>query len=209
MFEAEGRRALDDLRKFAIELGAEDGRIIATNKVVVENRVVLKCKYWCEGYGANWSCPPLVPSPDEFRSILREYKYAMVAKFKCSAKVSEEIRSLLVSREPLGTRGRELEGFYRSWGEDKRKAHRSLLKLEKFAFTKGFALALGLRPGSCNLCTQCDVKKPCVHPESLRFPPEAVGVNLIKTLQNAGMRLSVPLWKVGESSSLVMMLLIT
>ncbi|MFQ5712274.1 MAG: DUF2284 domain-containing protein [Candidatus Geothermarchaeales archaeon] len=209
MLEAEGRRALDDLRKFAIELGAEDGRIIATNQVVVENRVILKCKYWCEGYGANWSCPPFVPSPDEFRSILKEYKYAMVAKFKCSVKVSEEIRNLLKSREPLGRRGKELEDFYRIWGEDKRKAHRSLLKLEKFAFTKGFALALGLRPGACNLCTQCDVKKPCVHPETLRFPPEAVGVNLIKTLQNAGMSLSVPLWKVGASPRVVMMLLIT
>jgi len=208
MLEAEGRRVLDDLRKFATELGAEDGRIIATNKVVVENRVILKCKYWCEGYGANWSCPPFVPSPDEFRSILKEYKYALVTKFKCSAKVNEEIRGLLMNREPHGKRGEELEDFYRIWGEDKRKAHRSLLKLEKFAFTKGFALALGLRPGSCNLCTQCDVKKPCVHPESLRFSPEAVGVNLIKTLQNAGMSLNFPLWRLGETPSLVTMLLI-
>jgi predicted metal-binding protein len=209
MLEAEGRRALDDLRKFAIELGAEDGRIIATNKVVIEDRVVLKCKYWCDGYGANWSCPPFVPSPDEFRSVLKEYKYAMVAKFKCSAKVSEEILSLLMSREPLRTRGKELEDFYRIWDEDKRKAHRCLLKLEKFAFAKGFALALGLRPGSCNLCAQCNVEKPCVHPESLRFTPAAVGINLIKTLQNAGMSLSVPLRKVGESPRVVMMLLIT
>lgn len=209
MLEVDVRRALDELRDLATELGAEDVRIIATDKVVVENRVVLRCKYWCEGYGANWTCPPFVPSPDEFRSILKEYRYAMVAKFRSSAKVTEEIRDLLMSREPHGTRGEELEDFYRIWGEDKRKAHECLLQLEKFAFAKGFAFALGLRPGSCNLCAQCDVKNPCVHPKSLRFSPEAVGVNLVKTLQNAGMGLSVPLWKVGESSMVVMMLLIT
>jgi len=211
MFGAEAERALDDLRKFAMKLGAADARIISTDKVVVENRVVLKCKHWCDQYGVNWSCPPFVPSTEEFRSILKEYEYAMVAKFQSSAEVSEEAHRLLTSEEPLGIqRGREeLEGFYRIWGEDKRKVHSSLLKLEKFAFTKGFAFALSLRAGACNLCSRCNVTKPCVHPEMLRFPPEAVGVNLIKTLQNAGISLSVPVGKLRESTSLVTMLLIT
>lgn len=153
--------------------------------------------------------PPFTPSPEEFRSILKEYEYALVAKFKSSAKVSEEVRCLLTSREPLMASGKELRDFYRIWDEDKREVNRSLLKLEKFAFNKGFALALGLRPDACNLCPQCIAKKPCVHPEMLRFPPEAVGINLIKTLHNARMSLSFPLWRVGESPTLITMLLIT
>lgn len=202
---------LEDLKKFAMDLGAADARIISTDNVVVENRVVLKCKYWCSQYGMNWSCPPRVPSVEEFRSILKEYEYAMVARFQSSAEVSAKASDLLTSREALGVqRGmKELESFYGVWGEDKRRAHEALLKLEKFAFTKGFPFALGLRAGSCNLCPKCDVTKPCVHPEMLRFSPESVGVNLIKTLKNAEMSLNVPVTKLGKNTNIVTMLLIT
>lgn len=202
---------LEDLKKFAMDLGAADARIISTDNVVVENRVVLKCKYWCSQYGMNWSCPPRVPSVEEFRSILKEYEYAMVARFQSSAEVSAKASDLLTSREALGVqRGmKELESFYEVWGEDKRRAHEALLKLEKFAFTKGFPFALGLRAGSCNLCPKCDVTKPCVHPEMLRFSPESVGVNLIKTLKNAEMSLNVPVTKLGKNTNIVTMLLIT
>jgi predicted metal-binding protein len=202
---------LEDLKKFAMDLGAADARIISTNDVVVENRVVLKCKYWCSQYGMNWSCPPRVPSVEEFRSILKEYEYAMVARFQSSAEVSAKAADLLTSREALGVRRgmKDLENFYGVWGEDKRKANAALLKLEKFAFTKGFPFALGLRAGSCNLCPKCDVTKPCVHPEMLRFSPESVGVNLIKTLKNAEMSLNIPVSKLGENTNIVTMLLIT
>jgi len=202
---------LEDLKEFAMDLGAADARIISTNDVVVENRVVLKCKYWCSQYGMNWACPPFVPSVEEFRSILKEYEYAMVVKFLSSAEVSAKAVDLLASKEALGAQrgAKELESFYSIWSEGKRKAHEALLKLEKFAFTKGFAFAFGLRAGSCNLCPRCYVTKPCVHPEMLRFSPESVGVNLIKTLQNAGMSLNVPVSKLGESTNIVAMLLIT
>jgi predicted metal-binding protein len=199
------------LTKFATELGATDARIISTNDVIAERRAVLKCKYWCSQYGINWSCPPRVPSVEEFRSILKEYKYVMVIIFKSSAEVSAKATDLLTCREALGVyKGmKELESFYKIWEEDKRKAHEALLKLEKFAFTNGFPFALGLRAGSCTLCPKCDVTKPCVHPEMLRFSPESVGINLIKTLKNAKMSLNVPVSKLGEKPNIVMMLLIT
>jgi predicted metal-binding protein len=202
---------LEGLKQFAMKLGAVDARIIPTDEVFVENRVVLKCKYRCSQYGMNWSCPPFVPSVEEFRSVLKEYEYAMVAKFQSSAEVNANAVDLLSSEKALGVQKgmKELESFYEVWGEDKRKVHEALLKLEKFAFNKGFPFALGLRAGSCNLCPKCDVTKTCVHPKMLRFSPEAVGVNLIKTLQNAGMSLNVPISKLGESTSIVVMLLIT
>jgi predicted metal-binding protein len=192
---------LKSLKRFAMDLGAADARIIAADDVVVENRVVLKCKYGCSGYGMNWSCPPRVPSVEEFRSILKEYEYVMAIIFKSSAEVSANVTDLLTCMEALGVHKemRGLENFYEIWEEDKRKAHEALLKLEKFAFTKGFPFALGLRAGSCNICPKCDVTKPCVHPEMLRFSPESVGINLIKTLKNARMSLNVPISKLGKN----------
>ncbi len=194
----------DDILNYAMKLGATDAKIIPTADVMIENRVVLKCKYRCREYGMNWSCPPFVPSVEEFRSIMKEYKYAMVAKFQSSAKVSGTA---------VGTHGdaiRELDDFYGTWNEDKRKATVALLELEKFAFNKGFTFALGLRAGACTLCSKCDITKPCVHPEMLRFAPEAVGVNLVGTLKNVGLALDFPVGKDdNNSASLVMMLLIT
>ena len=45
--------------------------------IFVEKRVVLKCR-GCIGYGKKLTCPPHVPSVDEFREILKEYRYAML-----------------------------------------------------------------------------------------------------------------------------------
>lgn len=193
-----------------MKLGAVDARIIPTTEVFVENRVVLKCRYWCENFGANWSCPPFVPSVEEFRSVLKEYGYAMVAKFQSSAEVNVDALDLPASEKALGAQKemKELESFHKIWGEDIRRVHGALLKLEKFAFNKGFPFALGLRAGSCNLCPKCDVTKPCVHPKMLRFPPEAVGINLVKTLQNCGMSLNI-VSKLGGKVAIVVMLLIT
>jgi predicted metal-binding protein len=41
----------DFLRIMALEMGAIDAKLIAAEKVVVEDRVVLKCKVGCPHYG--------------------------------------------------------------------------------------------------------------------------------------------------------------
>jgi predicted metal-binding protein len=52
------------LVKLALEKGAADAKIIPTNKVVVEDRVVLKCKVGCNHYGKTLACPPYTPSAE-------------------------------------------------------------------------------------------------------------------------------------------------
>ena len=47
------------LRKHALELGASDAKVIPTNSVVVEDRVVLKCKVGCNNYGKTLSMPTI------------------------------------------------------------------------------------------------------------------------------------------------------
>ena len=62
-------------------LGAADAKVIPASDVIVENRVPLKCRAGCIGYGKKLTCPPYVPTPDEFRKILAEYRYALLVKF--------------------------------------------------------------------------------------------------------------------------------
>ncbi len=43
--------------KLALENGAAGAKIISTDKVIVENRVTLKCRN-CNYYGKTLACPP-------------------------------------------------------------------------------------------------------------------------------------------------------
>jgi predicted metal-binding protein len=79
------------LEKAAKDLGAIDAKTISASQVFVENRVPLKCKAGCIGYGKKLTCPPFVPTADEFRKILSEYRYALVVKFNSPAIAEPDI----------------------------------------------------------------------------------------------------------------------
>jgi predicted metal-binding protein len=69
-----------------------------------------------------------------------------------------------------------------------------MLDLEKAAFNAGypFALTTICGPGS-RLCETCNVQEgKCIHPTMKRFAPEALGINVMKTSENAGMPISCP-----------------
>ncbi len=61
-----------------------------------------------------------------------------------------------------------------------------MYELEQEAFREGFTFAHLLRPGSCNECDICNLEM-CVKPEMRRFAPEAVGINLQKAMEEAGL----------------------
>ena len=91
----------DFLRKQALELGAVDAKIIPVEKIVIEGRVVFKCRLGCEKYGKTLACPPYSPSPEEFRKIVSEYHYALFMKFKSRAEGdSELIKYLSKTNDP-------------------------------------------------------------------------------------------------------------
>ena len=135
---------------------------------MVENRTALKCAYGCRNYGERLSCPPQILSIEEFRKILSEYSDA------------------LVLAEEHDTAG--IQDILETWGKLQKESFRKMFELEQEAFRKGFIYAHLLRPGPCNECEKCSLKK-CVKPERRRFPPEAVGVNLQKVLEKTGIKL--------------------
>jgi len=100
----------EDLLRFcdlAVKLGAVDAKVIRADQVVVRNwvrwdQVVVrnwvrwKCRFGCSSYGKSLMCPPYTPTPKETQALLKEYKYALLFRFKPSTP-----KSLAVELERL------------------------------------------------------------------------------------------------------------
>ena len=197
------------LKDLALELGATEAKIVPTNEIVVENRVVLKCRVGCNKYGKTLMCPPYAPSVEEFRKSLNEYNYALVFKIKSQAEATPEIAKLLSKKQDdpnlTPKMKKQLKYFWDSWKTDKKELLQKIISLEKAATTKGYTLALGFTTGSCVICDECNIKeKICLHPTEARYSAQAVGINVLQTLENAGMPIPVPFKKNPESFGLIL-----
>jgi predicted metal-binding protein len=197
------------LVKLALENGAADAKIISTTKVVVEDRVVLKCKVGCNHYGKTLACPPYTPSAEEFRKIVSEYSYAMFMKFKSEAEAEPEVLKKLMVAETDSSIPKEIKQkaakFWADWKDDKRKMLQSVVELEKAAMNKGYSLAIAFVSGHCQLCEKCNTEtKICTHPNLARWSEDAVGVNVKKTSANAGIEVTFPFAKNPESFALLL-----
>ena len=86
-----GLEKFEFLRKIALEMGAVDAKIITADKVIVEDRIVLKWKIGCHKYGKTLACPPYTPTAEEFRHIVSEYRYALFMKFESIAQADSDL----------------------------------------------------------------------------------------------------------------------
>jgi predicted metal-binding protein len=201
-------KSLDFLRQQALDLGAIDSKIIRVNKIVIEDRVVLKCKLGCEKYGKTLACPPYAPSPEEFRKIISEYHYALFMKFKSQAEGDAELIKYLAETDDLAT-PREMKAklgtFWSAWKDDMKKLLSTVIRLEKAAAGRGYLLAVGFVSGSCQLCEKCNLEKGlCVHPTMKRYSEEGVGVNVKATAEKAGLKFTLPFEKNPETYALLL-----
>ena len=100
--------ALDRFCRLAIDLGAEEAKIINTDKIIVRNWVAWKCRFGCKTYGKNLSCPPFSPTPDETRALLKEYSKGLIFKVKSGININRIVTEL--------ERRAFLEGYYSAFG---------------------------------------------------------------------------------------------
>jgi predicted metal-binding protein len=196
------------LPKLALELGASEAKILPAAKVVVENRVVLKCKVGCSNYGKTLMCPPYTPTAEEFRKILGEYRYAMFMKFDSKAEADAETQKLLSRPTDTTIKGdekRKVDAFWAAWKEDKKQMLISVVKLEKEAMHNGYSLAIAFVSGSCQVCEKCNTESGiCAHPDMARMSEDAIGVNVKKTAKNAGVTFIFPYPKNPASYALLL-----
>jgi predicted metal-binding protein len=200
--------SFDFLRKQSLDLGAVEAKIIPVTKIVIENRVVFKCKLGCEKYGKTLACPPHAPSPDEFRKIVSEYKFALFMKFETKVEGdSELIKYLSKTDDPSISveMKTKVDKFWLAWQDEMKKMLEIVHKLEKAAAKEGYLLAVGLVSGACQLCEKCNVEKGiCIHPTMKRYSEEGVGINVKATAEKADIKFTLPFNKNPETFALLL-----
>jgi predicted metal-binding protein len=200
---------LDYLKDLAMKLGASEVKIVPAREIVVESRVVLKCRIGCKDYGKTLMCPPNSPSVDEFRKVLREYNYVLILKFKSKANAPPEVAKLLNKDENdpklTSEMRKKVRAFWAFWKQEKLYLLKMILDLEKAAMNKGYTMALGFTTGSCLICDKCNIEqKLCIHPTEARYSAQSVGVNIKQTLENAGIPILFPFKDAPEIFGMVL-----
>lgn len=186
------------LEKLALERGYSEAKVIPVDAVVVEDRVRLRCMIGCPHYGKSLRCPPHTPGIDEFRKMLNDYSFAMVIKLK-KPEISSEIKAKynlnnLEGSDRLQDQYNDLDKISQELWSDFSSSYKNalmdLLELERAAFNIGYTFATVFFAGHCMLCEKCDVEMGiCHNPMIARFSAESMGINLLKTAENAGMEL--------------------
>lgn len=170
---------LDTIIALLKEQGASVVALISITDIVVDERVRLKCQVpVCDSYNRNLMCPPRVPSVAEFREALKNYSRAILIQ------VSSELHATYAN---VPTE----EVFLPA-----RKLHELVNLGERESFTRGFRFAAGFIGGCCRLCDECVVlhgETSCRFPFKARPSMEAMGIDVVATVEKAGMPVSFPI----------------
>jgi len=169
---------LEQIRDYALELGARRALVIPTPDLVVREAARAKCYIpACKFYGSSIMCPPHNPlTPEKTRRIVGEYGFGVL--FQLQARVEDFV----------GERWRT------DHLETERDHKRMVAKVEGKAFHLGFPLAMGFAAGECSLClprTRCAVLQgeECLHPLQARPAMEACGFDVFAIAGRVGWEL--------------------
>lgn len=177
----------------AKKYGASKATAIPANQVIVDSRVRLKCTVpVCAGYGVSLTCPPNVPSPDEFSKVLSMYQNAILVQVPFE--MDKEFVRLVGKGAPLADVRRE-QKYQATLAKNFKLLVGLLCRLEADAQGMGYRFAVGFSAGSCRLCDKCvgqGSREPCRHPFEARPAMEAVGIDVVETAKRAGMSFEFP-----------------
>lgn len=169
---------LEKYRQRAIELAAEDARIITTDMILIDDRVRTKCIVpRCESYGTNACCPPYGMELEFVRKVVNNFHYGIFTMFTVSAEVITG-HDDYARNERLRTQIQNLE---------------MICKIEAEAFYDGYHLAMGFAGGTCKILLCADVEcSALISGQGCRYPLRARA-----SMEGAGMDAFTMATKVG------------
>ena len=202
--ESSGPDRIAQVVQFALAKGAWKAKAFSARKVVVDERVRLKCEIpRCPHFGQSLTCPPNVPTVDEFRTALRKYRTAVLVQTRAPLTLAMDdfdkevvLRFLETHNASPVQKGGEPDEAHRNLENVKLQAvrlHKLVNEVEAQAVSLGFHYALGLIGGDCMLCPQCGGPGTgCRRPYQARPAMEGVGIDVVKTSRNAGLPFEIP-----------------
>jgi predicted metal-binding protein len=169
----------EEIKDMAINDGANIVLPINPEEIVIANWVRLKCQFGCPNYAKKLSCPPYSPKPEDTRKVIDEYSKAYLIGYEGSTIFTKYNTENMGELFPVVLR-------------DIRK---SLFEIEKHAFLSGYykSFVYGFC-GPCTICDRCVVEDgilTCKYATESRPSMEASGIDVFKTVKNAGLDLEV------------------
>lgn len=165
---------------FAEEAGADQAALIPASEIVVDERVLMKCRLSCKVYGRCLTCPPRSPRPDETRAMLSRYSLGLV------------VRRTAPADQFCG----EAASQSYEWSRVSLEIQELVVRAESYAFYQGFYLAMAFGCGRCRFCGLDGACKglesgQCLHPYRARPSMEAMGIDVFATVHGLGWSISV------------------
>jgi predicted metal-binding protein len=170
----------EKLKEFALESGADRATLFPAAKVVIDDRIRLKCEVpLCENFFRNLMCY-YAPDVERMKKLIQRY----------------EVAFLLQTIHPMGPpvkkqgHGSVIDAYASSI-----PLHKIINKVEGEAQMRGFGYAVGFIGGPCKLCKTCVgpfSKDQCRHPFMSRPSMESVGMDVALIAKNAGLPFDIP-----------------
>ena len=154
----------DKYVKRVMKSGATQVKVIDADTIVTAYWVRLKCQFGCGGYGKRLTCPPYSPTPEYTREVLKEYSKALLIIYRVEPDALDNMEGVI---------------------------KHAIIDTEREMFLDGYYKAYGLASGPCELCKKCDLTKPCKYPYQTRPSMEASGIDVYRTVRNAGFKIEV------------------
>ena len=140
-------------------MGITESKFVYTAQVKFANSSRLRCQYDClAGEKKSMFHPPNTPGLEVSRDMLVEYRFGLLMRREVSAEPAPEMDE---------------------WS----KFSDTVLKIERKAFLKGYVRAFNLAIGTCQYLHRNDSFRPCLYPDKKRPTFEAVGIELLETLE--------------------------
>lgn len=180
-------KSLKELVEEAKGSGATHAKIIFAKDVVMDRRVRFKCAVpACSSYNRHLMCPPNLIPFDEFKEVIASYRKALIVQIVADYDSSDRSSEMTLCAE--------LEGQVTEPNDLMRKLHMMINRIEASAFKKGYYFAAGLIGGECMMCPECVSPhggEPCRHPFEARPSMEAMGIDVVRTCEKAGLKVAL------------------
>lgn len=149
------------------EYGLDEIIPIKTSDIQVASWVQMKCRYGCQRFNRSWCCPPATPAPEEVRSLLQEYRQALLL-------INQQKRQPALHRPTSRKRMNQMQYW------------KGTVSLERLLFLAGYYKSFSLVGVCCALCKECAYPADCNFPQEKRPSMESFSIDVFGTLQSIG-----------------------